>query len=90
MEVIHDLEEKRFYSVVEAQTALMDYKIVDKKTLKYYHTFVPPPLRGKKVAAEIVKTALEYAKENNFKVIPSCPYVKKFITRHPEYQNLEQ
>lgn len=90
MEVIHDSEQKRFYSIVEDQTALLDYKVIDAQTLKYYHTFVPPQLRGKKIAAEIVKSALDYAKANNFKVIPTCPYVKKYIARHPEYQDLQQ
>ncbi|MFO7897117.1 MAG: GNAT family N-acetyltransferase [Candidatus Cloacimonadales bacterium] len=90
MKIIHDQEQKRFYTEQDNKRALLDYKQIDETTLKYYHTFVPPELRGKKFAAEIVRYALDYAQEHDFQVIPSCPYVRKFIERHQEYQSLVQ
>ena len=52
------------------------------------HTEVAPALEGKGVAGKLAQYALEYAKTNNLKVFPSCPYIKSYIQRHPEYQPL--
>lgn len=59
-----------------------------KNVIDLYSTYTPPQLRGKGLAAEVVKAALEYAKEKKIKVIPSCWYVRKFIDQNPEYQSL--
>lgn len=45
-----------------------------------YHTFTNPALRGKGLAALVARAALEFAKENNLKVIPTCPYIQTFIS----------
>ena len=36
----------------------------------------------------LVRTALDYARAQKFKVMPLCPFTAGFIHRHPEYQNL--
>jgi predicted GNAT family acetyltransferase len=36
----------------------------------------------------MVSTALDYARAQNLKVLPICPFTKGFIGRHREYQDL--
>lgn len=86
----HRTDSHEFVTIVDGKESVMRYKIVssDAKTLDYYHTFVPPELRGHHIAEEIVKFALNYAKVNHIKVIPSCPFVSRYIDSHPEYQAL--
>ena len=85
----HDLNNKRFYVEIDGHLALMDYSVsADNKTLDYKHTFVPEELRGQQIAEKIVLYALNYAKNNHYQVIPSCPYVKLMIERHPEYKEI--
>ncbi|MBA3813207.1 MAG: N-acetyltransferase [Alphaproteobacteria bacterium] len=85
----HDKKNHQFFSMVEGKKALLDYTILpDGKTLDYYHTYVPPELRGHEIAGNIVKFALDYAVENHYRVIPSCSYVHSYIKRHLEYQDL--
>lgn len=52
------------------------------------HTEAPKELQGTGAAQELVKKALEYSKENNLTVVPSCSYVAKYIDRNPEWRTL--
>ena len=52
------------------------------------HTEVPEALQGQGIAGKLVKTALESARRQGLKVIPSCSYVDVYMRRHPEYDDL--
>lgn len=89
LDIHHNKTAQQFFSIIDGRMATLDYKFAkDKKTLDYYSTFVPEELRGKKIGEEIVKFAMDYAKNNHYKIMPSCPFVKRFIERHPDYQSL--
>jgi predicted GNAT family acetyltransferase len=51
-------------------------------------TFVPEEYRGRGLADALMKAAIEYAKENNLRIVPVCSYAKLFFERHPEHQYL--
>jgi uncharacterized protein len=87
--VEHDEKNKQFVAIAEGKACTLEYSVLpDGKTLDYYSTFVPPELRGRHIGQNIVKFALDFAKENDYKIIPSCPFVKLYIDRHPEYRNI--
>lgn len=52
------------------------------------HTEVSPEERRKGLGAALVKAALDYARQNRLHVVPSCPFVRAYIDRHPEYRDL--
>src|SRR4051812_37856627 len=52
------------------------------------HTEVARELEGKGYGGLLARSALDYARANNLRVIPSCPFVTQFIMRHPEYADL--
>ena len=80
-----DAASHRFTLSSGAAAAVLDYREHDARTLEYYHTFVPSPMRGRGVASRLVAHALRYALEQRLAVIPTCPFVAAFIRRHPEY-----
>lgn len=88
MEIQHDLTNQRFFTIVEGKEAYLQYLIVDKNVLNYYKTYVPNELRGKGIAGKIVEAAMNYARENNLKIIPTCSYVDTFIERHKNFEDL--
>jgi hypothetical protein len=51
-------------------------------------TFVPEEYRGQGLAETLVKAVLNYAAEKKLKIVPNCSYAKRYIEKHPEYQNL--
>jgi predicted GNAT family acetyltransferase len=56
--------------------------------MRMTHTGVPRELEGRGIAAALVETALTWAREQGYKVVPLCSYVRRYIGRHPEWQDL--
>lgn len=54
----------------------------------FTHTVVPPPIEGRGVASKLIRAALDSARDQGLKVIPQCPFVAAYITKHPEYRDL--
>ncbi|RZK56121.1 MAG: N-acetyltransferase [Pedobacter sp.] len=57
---------------------------VDEHNLIVYHTEVAPQAEGKGVAKELLNAMVAYARANNLKVVPLCPYVHAQFKRHPQ------
>jgi predicted GNAT family acetyltransferase len=55
---------------------------------RFTYTYVPEPMRGRGVAATLVRYALDHVKARNGKVIATCSYVAGYIARHGEYSTL--
>ena len=51
-------------------------------------TYTPKKYRGKGLAEELTRKAIEYAKIKKLKIKPLCNYAAMFFQKHPEYQNL--
>ena len=51
----------------------------------FEHTFVPNELRGKGIAANLVRAALAEARQQRWKIVPHCSYVAGFIKRNPQF-----
>jgi predicted GNAT family acetyltransferase len=52
------------------------------------HTEVLPSVEGKGFGARLVAGALDDIRDRGLNVVPVCPFVRSFIRRHPEYQDL--
>ena len=85
----HDTNTHRFETIEDGITGYVEYEPYN-GGIDITHTIVPKPIGGRGIAADLVKEALEYAKENRLKVIPTCSYVKVFLERYNEqYGELE-
>jgi uncharacterized protein len=87
MEIAHDLNQRKFYIIVDNLESHLEYVKTD-NIINLNHTFVPYELRGKGIAGQLVKAALNFAEENNLKIIPSCSYVADYFQRHKECKKL--
>lgn len=85
--VIHNPAESRFEIDVEGNLAVLDY-VLTNNVISFTHTDVPKPIEGRGIAGKLVQRGLDYAREENLKVIPACSYVARYVERHPEYQDL--
>lgn len=47
-------------------------------------TYTPPEFRGKGIATRLMKRAVEWAKENNFRVVPLCSFAAHYFEKHAE------
>jgi predicted GNAT family acetyltransferase len=87
-EVKHDLDSQKFFVLVDGKEAYLRYIVGNDNTINMIKTYVPPELRNKGIAAAVVLKGMQYARENNLNVIPTCSYVETFIHRHGEFEDL--
>lgn len=89
-EVTDNKDKKRFEIHIDDQIALEDYEFFTtsqgEKGIEYKHTEVPDALGGQGIAGYLVKYILDDAAAKGLRVKPTCPYVKSYIDKHPEYQ----
>lgn len=85
--VTHNEKEHRYEATVDGLVSVCEYEVVDDKIV-FTHTLVPPELRGRGIAEQLVRSALADARAAGRKVVPACSYVAVFIKRHAEYKDL--
>jgi hypothetical protein len=56
--------------------------------LDIQHTYTPPALRGREIAARLTEAAFAFAREQGLRVLPTCPYTAVWVARHPEARDL--
>jgi predicted GNAT family acetyltransferase len=54
----------------------------------FLHTEVDDAHEGHGLAGRLVTAALDHTREERRLVTPQCPYVRRYIEEHPEYQDL--
>jgi predicted GNAT family acetyltransferase len=85
--IINNEKHKRFETEVNGEFAYLDYRFY-KDDMALMHTFVPESARGMGLASALAKFALEYVKEHKLKLMVYCPYVRKYMKEHTEYDVL--
>src|SRR6185312_1307385 len=71
----------------QGHMAYLEYTLAG-KVLQLIHSEVPAALRGQGLGSELSHSALEWAREQGFKVDVICPSVAEYLTKHPEYADL--
>jgi len=77
----------RFELVVDRHLAFSEYTL-EGDVITFTHTLVPPALEGHGVASRLISGALAQARARGLKVRPVCKFVKAYIERHAEWQDL--
>lgn len=88
IQVDHDLEGQEFNVVLGQDQAELTYAKPEEKVIDFQHTFVPEQYRNNGVGDKLIEAGLQYAQEQQFRVIASCPFVAAYIRRHPEFEAL--
>lgn len=88
MQVEHRQGERRFVAQTDAGEAELSYEQPREGVLDLLHTFVPVEARGEGVGEALVETALDHARGNGLQIIPSCPFVLRWVEAHPEQADL--
>lgn len=86
-DVFHNVARQRFELRVGDALCVLDYRRSPGK-LVIYHTEVPQPLERHGLAALITRVALDFARSENLRVEPRCPYTATFIQKNPEFADL--
>jgi uncharacterized protein len=86
-DIVNNSEKHRYELTVDGHVAATYYKI-DDGVITFIHTEVPPELGGKGIGSKLIRGALDSVRADGLKVVPQCPFVKAFIDKNPDYQDL--
>ena len=87
-EVKVNTEKNRFELQMDESMAIIEFDKLEPNVLDLTHTEVPKELSGKGVGSKLVVGALDYIRDNGLKLIPSCSFIKSYIDKHDEWQDL--
>jgi uncharacterized protein len=79
--------QNRFEMDVEGAVAFANYRRAPSAVI-ITHTETPRGLRGRGIASELVRGALELIRADGLKVIAGCGFVVDYLNKHPEYADL--
>ncbi|QYJ04014.1 N-acetyltransferase [Nocardioides panacisoli] len=81
-------EQSRFEVHVEGRRAgLADY--VDRDGVRdFVHTEVDDAFEGQGVGSTLIREALDHTRADGLRVRPTCPFVRAWIEKHPDHQDL--
>lgn len=87
IDVVHHPVSSRFIAEVDGHQAHLDYELFGDE-MHITHTRVPTAIGGRGVAGELVRVALEHARNEGLKVKPLCSYADAWMAKHPAYADL--
>jgi len=67
--------------------ARMTYSVAGKRVI-IDHTEVDDVLRGKNAGAQLVRAAVDWARKENVKLLPLCPFARSVFEKTPEYADV--
>ena len=87
VQVVHDAIAREFFTEVAGSRPVLQYHLAN-GLMTIVHTGVPPALSHRGIAAELTRTALEFARAQGWKVEPSCSFARAYMAKHGEYADL--
>ena len=86
-DIIDNKQLSRFELHVDSAVAFANYRLAAGKVV-ITHTETPPALRGRGIASQLVKGALELIRADGLKVVAGCSFVVDYLDGHPEFADL--
>lgn len=88
IEVFDDPEDHAYVITVDGERAGKAVYHIRGGRYFFVHTEIDPEYEGKRLGSQLVQFALEDVKLKEGSVVPICPFVRGYIKRHPDYDEL--
>ncbi len=88
MEIKHQLTGNKGSFYIEqdgVHVADMEYSKAGEHRIIISHTEVSEVLKGKGAGKQLVAAAVEYARKNNIRIMPLCPFARSVFEKVPEF-----
>jgi hypothetical protein len=86
--VTDNAERSRFELHVGGELAGFVMYRIRGQAIDLVHTEVDPRFQGGGLASKLAQASLDDARTRHLAVLPTCPYVRSWIRRHPDYAEL--
>jgi len=88
VEVLDQAERRRYEATIDGALAGIATYQLEPGTITFIHTEVDRAFRGSHVGSKLARFALDDARSRDLRVVPLCPFIRSYIKRHPEYEDL--
>jgi predicted GNAT family acetyltransferase len=88
IEVFDESEDHAYVITVDGERAGKAVYHIRGGRYFFVHTEIDPEFEGKRLGSRLVQFALEDVKLKEGSVVPICPFVRGYIKRHAEYDEL--
>lgn len=72
----------------DKQAGKMTYSKMGKSKIIIDHTEVEEPFKNTGAGRELVEHGVDWARKNDLKILPLCPFAKNLIDRDPDLQDV--
>lgn len=87
--VSHNPAESRYETHIDGELAGFAEYVLSESTIIFSHTEVDDRFGGRGVGGALARFALDDVRsEGTHRVIPLCPFIKRWIDKHPDYADL--
>lgn len=91
MEFTHNQAASRYEARQDGELAGEARYVLDGSVADFDHTLVPPEFEGQGIAGRLVQFAMDDVRAaGEWTVRATCPYVARWLDRHPDYADLVQ
>ncbi|MFT4286374.1 GNAT family N-acetyltransferase [Nocardioides sp.] len=87
--VRNDTDRHRYEAIVDGEVAGFATYRVEGEAIVFLHTEIDDRFAGQGIGSALARGALDDVRRNGeLDVVPRCPFVKGWIEKHPDYQDL--
>ncbi|MGN9906394.1 GNAT family N-acetyltransferase [Phytohabitans sp. LJ34] len=86
--VVEDRPASRFEVLLDGQAAGFVAYRRNGSSISFTHTEIDERFEGRGLGSVLVRGALDAARSEGVAVLPFCPFVRRYISRHQEYLDL--
>lgn len=87
MPEVRNAPDARRYEIVQggAVAGFAEYQEVRGDRIVFTHTEIDPAFEGQGLGSQLIAFALEDARDRGQWIVPICPFVARYVHRHPEF-----
>jgi uncharacterized protein len=88
VEVRDNPAEHRYEIFLDGELAgIAAYELADDRVV-FTHTTIEPSAGGHGLGSELARQALDDVERRGLGVVPVCPFIARWIGKHPDYEHL--
>ena len=88
LKVADNPEQERYEITADGELAGYVTYELSEGVIDLQHTKTDDKFRGHGIGGRLIQSSLDSARQRHLAVLPTCPFMRRWIADHPEYKDL--